>query len=815
MHVEDQEIAEVFGTPELPNLLLDLDRTLQQGGVPALGAVLQICERRVDGFNSAALGTDTVSALGEAAVMLMGLVHKILRAPRTQALLPSAQVVLCTDAAVKVLGCLQTTAATAAASAAPAAEGRMIVTTGGFRSFHHDRFHLGDYRPCNLKDWLQALPSADPKERFSEEQIKDLLQKWEEKCPKVRGMAHAKVLEMIEAAYKKDNKGQVPEKVKTDVQNMPIKAIDANVVDDEAVLALLLYSLELYTQDPDSEDPTKKRPCQYQIYGEFNRFCRCWAHAEEEEPLRAEWELFKPLFYHLNTAIHALPAVNAVLYRGGGYGVEAHDYPLGEKGAWGGAISASGDRNQAVSFVSKEGLESVSQGSYFVLLSNEARPMFHISDFPEEMEYLHPLEAQFEVCGVLPASILQMLALSVNIVTLKLAGKPLPLDLHLDALDGMSFIYNGLETSYVSPSVKVHPDAVELLDIHEETTAFVEDPAGKVLLVAAPAGAGKTSYALLLAKRTRHQDRLWLFISLPSVENPFAENSLVRHLKKAFSFEEEQLQELQKRRLVLILDSLDEVQIQREKPTQSWWDANGFDGWTDVKLIVTCRQEHTSDYGRCMEKRTERYLQPFGREQIRSYIHKRLRMSKTESGAPPSQSGGRGLSGSGQPVAITGPSPAPETESEIQREVEEVMQNIDRARIRTLYSRPFPLSMAMDLYASQQNVFATTSRFDLYGTWLRWWFKQKAAGSKTESVEDDLREAEKLAWELHCGNVSHTKVTYHIPPFCWALTSPYPICISIPPPLSPAPCLIHSIPIAIFIPIAFSFSLLSGPPSVF
>ena len=70
----------------------------------------------------------------------------------------------------------------------------------------------------------------------------------------------------------------------------------------------------------------------------------------------------------------------------------------------------------------------------------------------------------------------------------------------------------------------------------------------------------------------------------------------MRHVKKTSGFAAEQLEELRCRPLVLILDCLDEIQIEDE-PTQSWWNANGFDGWAAVKLIVTCRQEHISDYG--------------------------------------------------------------------------------------------------------------------------------------------------------------------------------------------------------------------------
>ena len=33
--------------------------------------------------------------------------------------------------------------------------------------------------------------------------------------------------------------------------------------------------------------------------------------------------------------------------------------------------------------------------------------------------------------------------------------------------------------------------------------------------------------------------------------------------------------------------------------SQSFWELNQFDDW-DVKLVVTCREEHLEDYGGCM-----------------------------------------------------------------------------------------------------------------------------------------------------------------------------------------------------------------------
>ena len=86
-------------------------------------------------------------------------------------------------------------------------------------------------------------------------------------------------------------------------------------------------------------------------------------------------------------------------------------------------------------------------------------------------------------------------------------------------------------------------------------------------------GMGKTTCALWLSRQTQYLDRTWLFVSLPSVEQPFAQKGLVHHLAKTFGFTEQGLQQLRAHPLVLILDSLDEVP--RHPDATSWWELNG------------------------------------------------------------------------------------------------------------------------------------------------------------------------------------------------------------------------------------------------
>ena len=443
-----------------------------------------------------------------------------------------------------------------AMGSADTAEHRRLVrmslqtSAAGFATFHSARFQFQNCQVEPLKKWLTALPSRDSRKRFSDEQIADLFSKWEKRITTLDGITCSQDVMALVCAHEE----ALDQKVVADIEALPIQAVSA-----EDILALLTYSTELYKD----ENASPKQSYEVQIYKEFNRVCREYAHAETPSPgLLEEWALFQPFAFHLNAAIQALPRVCTVLFRGGGYRIDSSAYPLGARGSWGGCISASGDRLQAGRFVDQDTYLKAKSGCYFLILSDEARPMYHLSEFPEELEHLHPLWQQLEVCGVLPASVLQMLSLNIDIITLKLAGKRLPLELHLAALEGLAFIYDEFLESYVPPLVKLHPDAQEVFHFDPQVTAFVQRPEARVLLIAARAGTGKTACALRLARDTRKLGRTWLFVSLPSVDHPFATDGLIQHLAKTFGFQGQEVAELQRRPLVLILDSLDEVPVQ-------------------------------------------------------------------------------------------------------------------------------------------------------------------------------------------------------------------------------------------------------------
>ena len=88
------------------------------------------------------------------------------------------------------------------------------------------------------------------------------------------------------------------------------------------------------------------------------------------------------------------------------------------------------------------------------------------------------------------------------------------------------------------------------------------------------AGMGKTACALWLSRHVESLDRIWLFVSLPSVKDPFTPNALLKHVAAMLGYRESDdvFIALKKKPMVWILDSLDEVPIPDEDEVEeSWW----------------------------------------------------------------------------------------------------------------------------------------------------------------------------------------------------------------------------------------------------
>ena len=622
------------------------------------------------------------------------------------------------------------------------------------------RFTTGDVPAQDIKCWLRHLPLRDhcAPRRFAKVHIEHLIASVETQVHDIALDAAAtrkgKVLDRVRRAYAA-NRRAMPQKLVQDIEALPIG--DTLPID---AFVLLTYSFELH-EDFANANPTKS--CPFQIYKEFNRMCRQYGQCAGPSPaLAAEWALFLPFTLHLDRAIRALPRVPTVLYRGVQRGTETHRFPVGATGSFGGCLSASSDRHRGAAFVSKDSQLHADNGSFFMILSDQARPMYHLSVFPEEMEHVHPLDHELEVCTVVPVSLLQLLSLKISVITFKSVGSSLSLELCLQALEGLRFLYDGFLRAYIPPVAKDDPHAPTAAPVEALLAEFLASPR-RVLLVAAEAGVGKTSCALRLARRVRHAGYVWLFVSLAAVPDVFARGALVRHVRAMLGCDGGDAvgEELRQQRMVWILDSLDEVPAH---PTASdWWELNGLDDWR-VKLVVTCRVGHAQSYGRCLgESPRVVYLQGFGPAQVREYVDRRLLLWLARDGHrqwdPP-----RGRQGPGPPPSRAHPFHAAAAGAAgavaaalLERWRDRMLGVLEASRIQRSYSSPFKLNMAVELFVAGA-LPGVHREADLYGRWLRQQLPSPHAAPAEAPPGDPWRWVAGLAWDLHRRGVTHDRV---------------------------------------------------------
>ena len=117
---------------------------------------------------------------------------------------------------------------------------------------------------------------------------------------------------------------------------------------------------------------------------------------------------------------------------------------------------------------------------------------------------------------------------------------------------------------------------------------------GKVLLIEAPMGAGKSlalkKMASSLWDEFKSTQYIPIFGSLPTFDNP---TKIIDELLKEHILEG-QKKELQALKIVWFLDAVDELKISEEK-LFNLYTANGFQNWEHCKIIFTCRAGHFKD----------------------------------------------------------------------------------------------------------------------------------------------------------------------------------------------------------------------------
>jgi len=601
---------------------------------------------------------------------------------------------------------------------------RLCPSTSGFTTFKSERFRsISASSMCPIRQWLNYLPQRDSHKRFSGPALKSLILRLERRLEEMRDpdwYTPQAILERVIQANAREGR-DVPQKLRDDILACPLTPLP-----DDQTLALLLYSAELYVD----EASVPPQPAPFQLYSELNRICREYAHADSPDAdLKADWELFRPFAAHLQAAISALPKVQTTLYRGASYAIDAEVFRSGVRGSWGGLVSASSDRRQAVSFVSREaGLQS-SDGSYFIITADAARPIYHLSEFPAEMEYLHPLDLELEVVSFVPFFLLTKASVNSSVAILKRAGLDLSFEASLGVRSCITYVLEEFFSTYIVPPVKPKlEDEPSPIDDHIQDFLRSSD---HTLFVTGESGIGKSSLAIWLTNHGEHEGWTFLYCCVGCLLDPLETGAFLRALSYKYGFGDRANREIRSRRIVVVIDNF--YINTHGRPTLH--AANGL-STNDFKLILVCRQHQLQEYRDwCGPQSRQLLLQPFNDDNIAQFIGLRVR----DSASPERRVSSRLSRPDTGNVARVSTGPAEDT----------VLQQLRDLRFWEQCRLPSILRMVTDLSLADPRILPTLpTLFEFNVRWLSWHCKSRGS----DDVEADLRRAESLAWEVQGRN---------------------------------------------------------------
>eukprot|EP01065_Artemidia_motanka_P044444 TRINITY_DN6328_c3_g1_i1.p1 TRINITY_DN6328_c3_g1~~TRINITY_DN6328_c3_g1_i1.p1 ORF type:complete len:2382 (+),score=741.34 TRINITY_DN6328_c3_g1_i1:791-7147(+) len=456
----------------------------------------------------------------------------------------------------------------------------------------------------------------------------------------------------------------------------------------DGIAAVLVYTYE--TLRPKSNGKSRE----LQIYSEMNRSMREYSDPAARASLsagqldrhRKVLQLTCPLILRLEDFLAQMRGPSGMVFRGISIRV-AEQYTTGTHFLWGSFSSTS-----ARSTVARDFMRGA--GSLFIVAHRRAVDVSWASVFPVEAELVLPSNAIFTVMSKLPDNLLTLLDTNsdVMVVMENLEGLALSareaVDLALLAVLESSFIYEEFCSRYVEPQLAQAGRDSRRLYAHFDS--FMESDK-QMLLLTGDGGTGKTSTSLALTARLVQLARtgvgpqqpaspvaspaspaavasprrtftdgaqgmdgllntgdspLPIFVHLPwavGLLDPGRSDALTHHIQQQMYLDQdggggstEQLQEMQRRPLVVFLDSLDELKgdigILRTEPLLSRGGIRLAE-WPRTKFIVTCRGEfirqHRIDLA-CITPETaaatEVQMLPFNNQDVRLYVRQVVRL---------------------------------------------------------------------------------------------------------------------------------------------------------------------------------------------
>lgn len=353
---------------------------------------------------------------------------------------------------------------------------------------------------------------------------------------------------------------------------------------------------------------------------------------KEKIQLQKELQLFAPLIAHVCDFIDAFSVAchsncspgtrHGIVFRGIG-ALVAQRYESGSLFVWGCFSSTSTKATATNSF-------TAGSGSTLFILSEEGAADISFASFYEgEAERVAP-PSVWSVLFKLPETLLAILETRSDVVVahqqVRRDAQLAPaaaVDIRLEACRNTEFVFKQFGERFVQPRVRGPSGEVGLFSHNDE---FLASDRARVALIEGSGGTGKTciligiQHRLLKAFREHAPSVLAhalgkevivdqptpVFVHLPWAPDLFrqgAEQPLLDGICKALSVDRGMLPELQRRRIVFLLDSLDEVPagegpgaILRERALLPHGGIR-LDDWGRCHFVICCRREFLELHG--------------------------------------------------------------------------------------------------------------------------------------------------------------------------------------------------------------------------
>ena len=250
--------------------------------------------------------------------------------------------------------------------------------------------------------------------------------------------------------------------------------------------------------------------------------------------------------------------------------------------------------------------------TFLVYVLRKAAYIAPFSAFPAEKEVLAPPGVQHRVLYRVPLGHLVILNQKFDVAMLQectasrhYLTPEARVNVSLEGSRRITWTYRTVQQCFVEPLVQqTQPQARSSVPLFEAVRELLrEDSQNTWMLLVGDAGMGKSSCGIQINSRVSvpQPDEApfgydSVLISLSSIgQSVFEVGAIEQHVFERLGLEADtaaQAHMRRHRRLLIVLDALDEVRLEQWPENASLADSFGRDRWAHLRVIVTCRGEH-------------------------------------------------------------------------------------------------------------------------------------------------------------------------------------------------------------------------------